>query len=209
MGTALSAKNKLEFIDDSATEPPVDDQHYNAWRRCNNMVASWIVNFVSLPIRHSIVWMNKGEDIWRDLKTLYAQGDLLRVSELQREASSIKQGELSVTEYFTKLRIIWDELDNYRPELICKYPNKCSCDILPSITQRRVEDQAMQFLRGLNDQYSNVQSHILLMEPLPQITKIFSYVVQQERQLQGKNFAANISVEGRNSNANSCTTSYF
>ncbi|XP_020206199.1 uncharacterized protein LOC109791320, partial [Cajanus cajan] len=55
----------------------------------------------------------------------------------------------------------------------------------------------MQFLYGLNDQYSNVQSHILLMDPLPQITKIFSYVVQQERQLQGRNFAGNIFIEGR------------
>jgi len=39
----------------------------------------------------------------------------------------------------------------------------------------------MQFLRGLNDQYSNVQSHVLLMDPLPPITKIFSHVAQQER----------------------------
>nr|KYP71950.1 hypothetical protein KK1_011232 [Cajanus cajan] len=198
METTLSAKNKLEFIDGSAPEPAIDDRYHSAWRRCNNMVASWIVNPVSLPIRQSIVWMNKAEDIWRDLKSRYAQGDLLRVSELQREASSIKQGDLSVTEYFTKLRIIWDELDNYRPELMCKCLNKCSCDVLPNITQRRIEDQAMQFLRGLNDQYNNVQSHILLMEPLPHITKIFSYVVQQERQLQGKIFASN-------ANTASCT----
>jgi len=43
----------------------------------------------------------------------------------------------------------------------------------------------MQFLRGLNDQYSNIRSHVLLMDPLPPISKIFSYVVQQERQLLG------------------------
>jgi len=43
----------------------------------------------------------------------------------------------------------------------------------------------MQFLRGLNDQFSNVQSHVMLMDPLPPISKIFSYVVQQERQLLG------------------------
>ncbi|XP_068477383.1 uncharacterized protein [Phaseolus vulgaris] len=41
----------------------------------------------------------------------------------------------------------------------------------------------MQFLRGLNDQYSNIRSHVLLMEPIPPISKIFSLIAQQERQL--------------------------
>jgi len=35
----------------------------------------------------------------------------------------------------------------------------------------------MQFLRGLNEQYGNIKSHVLLMDPLPPISKIFSYVM--------------------------------
>jgi len=50
----------------------------------------------------------------------------------------------------------------------------------------------MQFLRGLNTQYANVKSHVLLMEPLPPITKFFSFVAQQERQLSSSNFVASI-----------------
>ena len=38
----------------------------------------------------------------------------------------------------------------------------------------------MQFLRGLKDQYHNIRSHVLLMDLVPSITKIFSLVVQQE-----------------------------
>lgn len=41
----------------------------------------------------------------------------------------------------------------------------------------------MQFLRGLNDQYKNICSHVQLMDPIPPISIIFSLVVQQERQL--------------------------
>jgi len=51
------------------------------------------------------------------------------------------------------------------------------------INQRKLEDQTMQFLRGLNDQYHNIRSYVLLLECIPPITKIFSFVVQQERQL--------------------------
>ncbi|XP_020222097.1 uncharacterized protein LOC109804677 [Cajanus cajan] len=191
--TALSAKNKVEFIDGGAPPPLKTDPLYSAWRRCNNMVVSWLVHSVSPSIRQSILWMDQADDIWKDLKTRYSQGDLLRVSDLQLEASSLKQGDLSVTEYFTKLRILWDELENFRPDPNCTCTIKCACSVLTIIAQRKLEDQAMQFLRGLNDQYNNVKSHVLLMEP--PISKIFSYVVQQERQLLGQNFIANVHLD--------------
>nr|KYP74039.1 hypothetical protein KK1_006707 [Cajanus cajan] len=61
----------------------------------------------------------------------------------------------------------------------------------------------MQFLRGLNDQYVNVRSHVLLMDPLPPITKIFSYVAQQERKLSmSGNFIANVNIGTKQSSIN-------
>jgi len=51
------------------------------------------------------------------------------------------------------------------------------------LNQRKLEDQATQFLKGLNEQYHNIKSHVLLMDPIPLISKIFSLVVQQEHQL--------------------------
>ena len=115
----------------------------------------------------------------------------MRISELQMEAASLKQGDLTVTEFFTKLRTIWDELENFRPEPTCKCPTKCTCDVASMIKQRKIEDHAMQFLRGLNDQYSNIRSHVLLLEPIPPITKIFHYVAQQERHIGGNSFFPN------------------
>jgi hypothetical protein len=40
----------------------------------------------------------------------------------------------------------------------------------------------MRFLTGLNDNFNTVKSQILLLDPLPSITKIFSMVLQFERQ---------------------------
>nr|KYP68435.1 hypothetical protein KK1_022059 [Cajanus cajan] len=182
MLTDLSAKNKLKFVDGTLTEPLRTNSLYIAWRRCNNMVVSWIVHSVSVLIRQSILWMDKAIDIWRDLKSRYSQGDLLRISDLQHQASSIKQGDISVTDFFTKLRIIWDELENFRPNPICSCSPQCSCKALSSVLERKQQDQIRQFLHGLNDQYNQVKSHILMMDPLPPISKVFSYIVQQERQ---------------------------
>ena len=76
---------------------------------------------------------------------------------------------------------------------------QCICYALTVIVQRKLEDRAMQFLRGLKEQYSNVRSHILLMDPFPTISKIFSYVAQQERQLLGNNLMTGINLEPKGS----------
>ncbi|XP_061353944.1 uncharacterized protein LOC133298628 [Gastrolobium bilobum] len=45
-------------------------------------------------------------------------------------------------------------------------------------------DYSIRFLKGLNEQFSNLRSQIMLMDPLPSINRVFSLIVQQERQLQ-------------------------
>jgi hypothetical protein len=57
MTMALSAKNKLCFIDGSLMKPSVDAPEFAAWNRCNNMVLSWILNSVSQEIASSIIYI--------------------------------------------------------------------------------------------------------------------------------------------------------
>jgi len=98
------------------------------------MVATWLVHSISLPIRQSI--------IWNDLKTRYSQGDLSRIFDLQLEVASLNQDDLFATDYFTKLRIIWDELENFRPNPLYCFV-KCSCYVQFVINQRKCENRAM------------------------------------------------------------------
>jgi len=44
----------------------------------------------------------------------------------------------------------------------------------------RLEDQVIQFLIGLNDNFSMVQTHVLLMEPLPALNRVYSMVLHEE-----------------------------
>lgn len=40
----------------------------------------------------------------------------------------------------------------------------------------------MNFLMGLNDSFSQTRGQILLMDPLPSINRVFSLIVQEEKQ---------------------------
>lgn len=40
----------------------------------------------------------------------------------------------------------------------------------------------MQFLMGLNESFSQIRAQVLMIDPMPAISKVFSLVVQEERQ---------------------------
>ena len=66
----------------------------------------------------------------------------------------------------------------------------------------------MEFMRGLNDRYNHVRSNILMMDPLPSINKVFSYMAQQERQFASSNAFHNLSLVNATANtrsSNSCS----
>ena len=99
--------------------------------------------------------------------------------------SSFKQGELTVTNYFTQLKILWDELDLFCLLSTYSCASKCTCNSLVNVSKYKAQDQIIKFLRGLNDNYSTVRTQILLMDPLPSLNKVCSLVTQQERQIFG------------------------
>ena len=78
------------------------------------------------------------------------------------------------------------------------------------VMERKQQDHIMLFLRGLNDQFNTVRSNVLMMDPLPNIAKVFSYVVQQERQINSNELMGSMSLinaAGNNSSNSrpSCT----
>jgi len=56
----------------------------------------------------------------------------------------------------------------------------CRCEAMRSARLHRIEDQVIQFLTGLNDNFNVIKSQVNLMDPLPTISKVYYLVVQEE-----------------------------
>jgi len=69
-----------------------------------------------------------------------------------------------------------------KPIPTCSCNPQCSCVLITRIRSLYDNDHVLVFLKGLNDIYSTVKSQVLMMDPLPSINKVFSLVIQQERQ---------------------------
>ncbi|XP_073036794.1 uncharacterized protein [Primulina eburnea] len=180
MKIALSVKNKLGFIDGTIVKPSEAESNLiNFWTRNNNIVISWILNSVSKEISASVLFSESAVDIWEDLKERFQQSNGPRIFQLRRDLVNLRQEQQSVSVYFTKLKALWEELNNFRPVCNC---GRCNCGGVKKIDAHSQMDYVMTFLMGLNDSFAQIRSQVLLIDPLPPINRVFSLVVQEERQ---------------------------
>ncbi|XP_042015947.1 uncharacterized protein LOC121763921 [Salvia splendens] len=179
--TALLAKNKLPFVNGTLLRPDDDHLLLPAWIRCNSMIVSWLRNSISPQICSSIMYLENAYEIWLDLRDRFSQSDSARSYQLRQQIMNLTQGQNDVSSYFTNLRIVWDEFKHFQPIAWCTCSN-CRCNSARRWQISQEEDCTMQFLIGLNPSFSQIRSTILSMVPLPSLSKVFSMVVQEERQ---------------------------
>ena len=107
----MLTKNKLGFIDGTLSSPLVSSPSVvQAWIRCDNMVDTWLTNSVSPKLQASIIYEDTTLQIWNDLRNRFAQTNGPRVFNLQKEIAELHQGEVSITDFFSQLKVLWDQL---------------------------------------------------------------------------------------------------
>ena len=181
---ALLSKNKLGFINGTLTlsSPLVSTpSNVQAWIRCDNMVGTWLTNSISPKLQASLIYEDTVLEIWNDLKNRFAQTNGPRVFNFQKDIAKLHQGEMSVTDFFTQLKVFWDQLQNLSPFPSCTC-GKWICNINKRLTNLQVKRSIMKFLMGLNDSFSHVRSQVLLMDPIPSLSKVYSLLIQEETQ---------------------------
>ena len=92
MRKSLIAKNKLSFIDGPLTisSPLVDSPTATqAWIRADNMVGTWIINFVSPKLQASVIYRDTALEIWTDLMDTFSQGNGTKVFNIQKQIAEL------------------------------------------------------------------------------------------------------------------------
>jgi len=169
MTLALNFKNKLCFVNGSIRIPSeeTNPEGYAVWSRCNDMVHSWIINTVIPEISDSVIYYSTAQEVWEDLHDRFSQSNAPRIFKIQRDIACLRQDQLSISAYYTKLKGLWDEVASYN-------------DAVHGAQQDH--QRLMQFLMGLNDSYSAIRGQILLINLLPNVRQAYSSVSQEEKQ---------------------------
>ena len=56
--------------------------------------------------------------------------------------------------------------------------------VVEKLRQKDEKEKVMRFLMGLNDSYVAIRGQILLMQPLPNTRRVYSLILQQEKQVE-------------------------
>lgn len=178
---ALNVRNKLGFIDGTISKPSIDSRDAGSWSRCNDMVTTWLMNSVSKKIGQSLLYMSTAESIWNNLMARFKQDDAPRIYEIEQRLSTIQQGSMDVSAYYTELVTLWEEYKNYieLPECTC---GRCECNAAMLWEKLQQRGRVTKFLMGLNEVYEQTRRHILMLKLIPNIEEAFNIVAQDERQ---------------------------
>lgn len=131
-----------------------------------------ILNPVMKEIASSIIFIYSTEEVWKEPKERFSQGRGLKIFQIKKTKASSCQHDISVSEYHTKLEGIWDELLNHKP-----IPN-CTCDSLKVMNEYQPKN--IWWLDGIDDSFTHIRGHILLMEPMTPTNEVLALILQEE-----------------------------
>ena len=179
---SLSPKNKLCFIDGSLPEPPLNHINYAAWHRCNDMVKNWLHCSLVKTIAKSVYYCKTAAKIWNDLEERYGQAIASQLYSLRQSLLDVKQeSDESVADFYTKIKSIWDEIDMHDPLSVCSY-NACNCTSNKNNLRSQQARRVMLFLMKLIDDFKQVRSNVLMIQPLPPLNQVYRMCLQEENQ---------------------------
>ncbi|CAM8945339.1 unnamed protein product [Rhodiola kirilowii] len=177
MEVALSVKMKLGFVKGNFPRP-TDPYQLARWERYNNVIFSWIINFVSKEISASLIHAFDCIAAWNDLKERFRGSNDSSLFSVQQEIADLMQGQLSIAKYYGQLIKLWGDEDSVVDKQACDLGARCKA--MRCFDARKMKDRIMKFLMGLNEVYAPVRSHILLAEPFSTLGEVYKMLISEE-----------------------------
>ncbi|KAF7824630.1 Integrase, catalytic core [Senna tora] len=179
---ALKTKNKLGFIDGTCV-PPKDttSKEFMRWSDADSLVVWWLHDSMTKDLMEAYMFTPTSRQLWLDLEEKFGISDRSKIYDLRKQLIQIVQGKDSLALYSNKQKKLIDELNCLDPKDPCVC-NGCTCGGYKKLVDSVTNNDTYNFLRGLDESYSNTVSTILLMEPIPSYNKVYSLVTKIEGQ---------------------------
>lgn len=174
---ALVTKEKDGFID-GIVSYPTDERQQRLWRKCNQLVRTWIGNCLAPDVAAGLPPTEDSKTIWANIREMYGRLDPAKLFTITQAISDLKQGNSSVAACFNRLSALWNELEAAEERL--EGPDST----LQQYRAIKEREKVTRFLLILNDTYSPFRSQILAMDPMPSLGRIYQLAVQEESQRQ-------------------------
>ncbi|XP_074293719.1 uncharacterized protein LOC141620858 [Silene latifolia] len=128
MRTSLKSRRKFGFYDGSI-DKPTDKFLLYQWEIVPCTIVQWIMNSIDSSVTNSIPYTKDARALWSDFEERFSIVDGSKIHAIKAQLHDCKQSKgMSVTTYFSELKVLWDALANYELPFACKC-GRCSCGI--------------------------------------------------------------------------------
>lgn len=144
------------------------------WADIDEIVMGYIFRSVDPSIRLDLLEFTTSRAQWTYLSKRYVQSSGAREYQLRSELDSLRQGELSIQDFFSCLRRIWSELDAMHAT---GRISTCSCSI------QRDRQYLYYFLMRLRPEFEALRAQLLHRSPLPSLDDALTELIAEETRL--------------------------
>lgn len=178
MLNALQAKRKIGFVDGSIKKPTSGGSEMESWTSVNSMVIGWLRTSITPRVRSTVSFVSDASELWENLKKRFSVGNKVRIHQLVTQLASCRQDGQSVIDYYGRLVNFWDELQTYRPILVC------TCGASTQMAKEKEDEKVHQFVMGLDEsRFGNVICQIVDADPMPDLAQAYAKVIREEQRL--------------------------
>ncbi|GKA33721.1 hypothetical protein Tco_0720150 [Tanacetum coccineum] len=107
----LGSLPSLCFIRGTITRPATGNLS-DQWDKCNNMVIRWLMASINELVTKPIMFVSTASEIWLQIEKRFALSNGSRKYKLNREFYDTMQSGQPISEYYTKMKCICEELDS-------------------------------------------------------------------------------------------------
>lgn len=172
---AIIGRGRRPHLTGVPPPPPPTDPRFPAWEQTDNSVFTWIIQTIEPTLVMNVTRYPTAKALWDGLALTYGSGtDSLRVYDLHRRASLIRQGGGSIESCWNKLQDLWTAMD-------AQDPNHMTCIEDINIHNRKMEAlRLFQFLTAIDDKYTAEKNDLLKRDPLPSLETAYREIRRPE-----------------------------
>ena len=109
------------------------------------MIVSWLLNTIDVEVKGTLSKFREAHQLWTHLKTRFATINGPRIHQLKSAIAMCEQTKtMSISTYYGKLNVLWQELFKHEPLISCTCPTPCSAS---SLHAERRENQRLHVVK--------------------------------------------------------------
>nr|KYP49539.1 Retrovirus-related Pol polyprotein from transposon TNT 1-94 [Cajanus cajan] len=159
----LLGQDLWSIVRGAETTPPTDEENLKKWKvRCGKALYVLSIS-VEDEFLQRIKDLTTSKEAWDTLETLFTKKNDAKLQLLENKLMSLRQGDMAISQYFTKVKSICNEIAKLDPQ-----------NVISETRMRRI------IIFGLNPKYNGIITAIRGWAKEPTLTELESILANQE-----------------------------